>query len=1041
MDLTERWPRWEKTNCFQKLATGLTIPQLPSLSPADFDVVRRQRIQRQGDVYYGISQDVANHELDGIDSLKAEGDGNLDHWPSWEDDGAMRDALESALSMSSAADIRTEHYIALSPWYRRRRSSLGLSPMALVTNERMRATRDHIKGLHSSAIRLNLQQSFGLCHKEEVDLQLTSLLWTGAPVVWVVISPMHSAKFETQLVDHLHMSPHCSQFVRHHQLIVPPSVLDAWEIDFSIFAQVAGEAVRLNHQTYYYQWHLGANISETINGCEQVWGPPPFYQYCQVGDVRCESPSPITAANMAILVPHPRELRDQPGDSLATSIIAPTTEMATSLSVRSLESGKYSSLFVQQDSASDSSRRGLPSPTENSANGVQDVAQPAPGSNHGSFTNLRRAQQATLRLPASNLDTRKQISPVSSIQESSDEALSGDSDEAIDDFDSDGKDSNPPATPSRVQRAALPPFGPSLSQLEATAAVPLTSAIPAILDSTLQEGNAFGRLTIGSASEGSSAASVDVRSPAMLTPPSTGKSTRNHRIRESISRETHGREIDQYVEFGIQNRDSIAWKYISPQEAGEVLSRFRPQVWLNTSAIMETLSHMVDARPDVYVVNAHSFSTARRTGELESIASHWGLSTIILIPVHLKEKSHWFLVSLDLQRRVVSMHENSIFRSIEDLFVDHLVDRDAWTLKYLKVLANDGHNCGIILLKEAEAILRPDMDIPDDFNLLRQRYVRMVVQDSLFRNLPSRTPNPRIQSSELSPHEDLSDDMILNSPEQETPLSQTELETLASAVGCDKVLGDLQGLFETLRVTPVRGIEQATQLYVDTRDNLTTDAQERAFVAEILKSKKPEIEQALRIYAMKSRSVTADKRGVAQTSTPQSGVKLYSEGESLEILGRFQKSLAAIFLARIFELLVKHYREEKMAQQEAQRRIRNHENYRRRREARGYKVTKRRKDADGFEVVTTGTSSTSIEKISAASMRHAEWKAYDLLAGNCEPTEKDKNRETVKAARNFGSQLLAYEAEAGPGWPLWMFIPTRKIQSPADACYNVTGKK
>jgi hypothetical protein len=176
MDLTERWPRWEKTNGFQKLATGLTVPPLPPLSPADFDVVRRQRIQRQGNVFYGILQDVADHELDDVDSLKAEGDSNLDHLPSWEDDGAMRNALESALSMSSAVDIQTEHYIALSPWYRHRRSSLGLSPMALVTNDRMRATRDHIQGLHSSAIHLNLRPSFGLCHKEEVDLQLTSLL-------------------------------------------------------------------------------------------------------------------------------------------------------------------------------------------------------------------------------------------------------------------------------------------------------------------------------------------------------------------------------------------------------------------------------------------------------------------------------------------------------------------------------------------------------------------------------------------------------------------------------------------------------------------------------------------------------------------------------------------------------------------------------------------------------------------------------------------------------------------------------------------------
>ena len=44
-------------------------------------------------------------------------------------------------------------------------------------------------------------------------------------------------------------------------------------------------------------------------------------------------------------------------------------------------------------------------------------------------------------------------------------------------------------------------------------------------------------------------------------------------------------------------------------------------------------------------------------------------------------------------------------------------------------------------------------------------------------------------------------------------------------------------------------------------------------------------------------------------------------------------------------------------------------------------------------------------------MRHAEWKAYDLLVGDCEPEEKEANRETVRSARIFGSQLLAYEAE------------------------------
>ena len=81
MDLTDRWPRWEKLDGFQKLATGLTVPPLPSPSPVDFDVVRRQRIQRQGNVFYGTLQDVADPDLDDVDSLNAEGGGNLDQTP------------------------------------------------------------------------------------------------------------------------------------------------------------------------------------------------------------------------------------------------------------------------------------------------------------------------------------------------------------------------------------------------------------------------------------------------------------------------------------------------------------------------------------------------------------------------------------------------------------------------------------------------------------------------------------------------------------------------------------------------------------------------------------------------------------------------------------------------------------------------------------------------------------------------------------------------------------------------------------------------
>lgn len=57
MDLTKGWPRWAKLEGFQKLATGLTFPTLPTQSLINFNVIRRQKIRRQGDVFYGTMQD------------------------------------------------------------------------------------------------------------------------------------------------------------------------------------------------------------------------------------------------------------------------------------------------------------------------------------------------------------------------------------------------------------------------------------------------------------------------------------------------------------------------------------------------------------------------------------------------------------------------------------------------------------------------------------------------------------------------------------------------------------------------------------------------------------------------------------------------------------------------------------------------------------------------------------------------------------------------------------------------------------------------
>ena len=44
-------------------------------------------------------------------------------------------------------------------------------------------------------------------------------------------------------------------------------------------------------------------------------------------------------------------------------------------------------------------------------------------------------------------------------------------------------------------------------------------------------------------------------------------------------------------------------------------------------------------------------------------------------------------------------------------------------------MKNDGNNCGIILLREADAILGADLEDVQDHNLLRKRYLLVILQD------------------------------------------------------------------------------------------------------------------------------------------------------------------------------------------------------------------------------------------------------------------------------------------------------------------------
>jgi hypothetical protein len=114
-------------------------------------------------------------------------------------------------------------------------------------------------------------------------------------------------------------------------------------------------------------------------------------------------------------------------------------------------------------------------------------------------------------------------------------------------------------------------------------------------------------------------------------------------------------DIHDLIEYGSRHHQMIAWKTTSPKSVGRMLSRFRPDEWLNDDAVMETLYRMTSDRPDVHVVECHDFSAAY-LGNIPGRIRRWTSPTIVVIPVHQEHPQHWFLVSLHFVRKRVVVH-------------------------------------------------------------------------------------------------------------------------------------------------------------------------------------------------------------------------------------------------------------------------------------------------------------------------------------------------------------------------------------------------
>lgn len=1017
-DAYSHWSEKELLQGYQSITISTAIHSpLGTTSPTVIQRIR-QRVWRNDDLILGETSALTFEMGENENSIVAAAERLT---PTRQSDDNRKDlvvALEAALT---EGNLSKHHYSDIvvcradDPGHRR---AVGLPPSPLITNDRLLSTSHHLEGVHYSNVALTGCQSFGFLHKGVANLQTALVLWSGQPIVWVVIPPRHSDKLEARVNDYLKIQPSCSQFISHENMIIPPSTLDKWGVNFCIFRQYPGEAVRTDYLAYSYTWHTGPSKWEAVHCSESDWSLPPMYVFCPKGE-KCGIGPHLTAAALTMSAYRPLQVSGEPEGrrlNLVPPRDMPTTDhgklsddewLSENLSSTLVGSGgdqataggddgcftspKSSSPRAEVDSRLFAVASGTVAPSEPNnpfTADIHEVAQQrsenmfiasppeqgdlswdsprmlsdhSPGSEYFISTNhlsSRRPVGYTWNLPTQ--------SPSPSVPQSDD------SDEAMSPMGALGA---PPSDDSDEAQSQPSPAGiPSSLGVVA----PTTVEDPSSLFFPESRQDAVVDLTFSPEGEMVSDTEPDDAgfSPSTAPHPVTGLENHNDQsinplysladrsgaLELNLTDHEAAREIDELIALGMKHWPQFDWlttrtftsKDDSKTAAERMFTTMRPMNWLNDDAIMETLYHLVNGRDDVYVLDSLTFESAYQH-KMPGRMSRWTSQTLVLIPVF--QNSHWYLVSLKFSQRIFTIHDRDKHSSIEKFILEAL--SDPWSVEYRNVsvyflssadadntgqeLSNDGMNCGIILLQEAELLLNPDLMTSHSFYQLRWRYLRLLLGKIISQLYPRTLIHNGDRDLNTGSPSSLSigGSALEQSNVDRLSLSPNELEHLASTIGCSEVLRNLRMMVKLLR--------------------------------ESLPQGEPSLEVALATF----------KRGRSNKS-----------------LGLLQQDHSSLPVARRFRQLETEIRE-----------------------AMATKRGKRKRGQPG-----PGDPG-----------KKADHKAYNRMIQEWKVAVDSDSalRDELKIANNWGKHLLQYEDVCGPTHPLWMLLPAENTRCPMNPSFIV----
>lgn len=203
-----------------------------------------------------------------------------------------------------------------------------------------------IAGVTTPMTYFGMWKAFFAWHKEDLDLYSINFLHSGAPKIWYCVPPSESDKFDAmaqQLFPEL--ASDCPDFLRHKNIMISPSLLRTFNINYVQAIQEPGDFIVLNASAYHAGFNLGFNCAEAVNFALPDWlDIGKNCSYCECGAL-CDSVS----LDMSIFFPG---LYDTSSEELSSDSLTESKLLSSYSTDASSDQNEIADADDQSDSGS-----------------------------------------------------------------------------------------------------------------------------------------------------------------------------------------------------------------------------------------------------------------------------------------------------------------------------------------------------------------------------------------------------------------------------------------------------------------------------------------------------------------------------------------------------------------------------------------------------------------------------------------------------------------------------------------------------------------